>query len=278
MRARRDAKALKTQLFLLQAADSASPPLTKEMAKKLLNHFNPHETGHMHGMLPLHLGMRVRLLVAIDKRRGLVQNCEGVVVHIAANPEDESLVEAAFKLDAPTEPIYLKHVPLGVWVRFDKYSGSPATRLLCDGDDPLPQSFTDNLVFLEPSSPMTPFKWRRHSVNRVGFPMSHANRLTSTGCQGMTLPRGVIIDCARRTDGPHPMDDDAWWLDLYVMLSRATKLDDLLLLRAPAAEYLLRGPPKSLQKQLQVFDKRVADCKKKAAERAKELGFDGFLR
>ena len=72
MRARRDALALKTQFFLLQAADSASPPLTKQMAKKLLNVYNPHETGHMHGMLPLHLGMRVRFLVSLDKRRGLV--------------------------------------------------------------------------------------------------------------------------------------------------------------------------------------------------------------
>ena len=93
----------------------------------------------------------------------------------------------------------------------------------------------------------------------------------------MTLPRDVIIDCARRRDGPHPMDEDAWLQDLYVMLSRATKLDDLLLLRAPEAEFLLHGPPKGLQKELQVFDKRVADCRKKAAERAKELGFDRFL-
>ena len=88
----------------------------------------------------------------------------------------------------------------------------------------------------------------------------------------------MIIDCARRTDGPHPMDDEAWWLDLYVMLSRATKLDDLLLLRAPEPEFLLRGPPKGLQQQFKVFDKRVVDCRKKATERAKELGFDRFLR
>ena len=125
---------------------------------------------------------------------------------------------------------------------------------------------------------MTPFKWRGHSVNRVGFPLSHACVRTSTACQGKTLRGGVIIDCARRTDGPHPMDDDTRWLDLYVMLSRATKSDDLLLLRAPEAEFLLQGPPKGLQKKLKVFDRRVAACRTKARQLAQELELQQFLR
>ena len=94
----------------------------------------------------------------------------------------------------------------------------------------------------------------------------------------MTLPLGVVIDCARRTDGKHPLDKESWWLDLYVMLSRATTFDNLLLLRAPDAEFLLRGPPKCLQEQLKVFDRRVKKCRKEAATKAKELGFDCFLR
>ena len=38
---------------------------------------------------------------------------------------------------------------------------------------------------------------------------------------------GVIIDCGRQEGGAHPKEDDDWWLDLYVMLSRATRLEDL---------------------------------------------------
>ena len=95
MRSRRDAAALRTPLFLLQAADRASPPLTRELASKLLNHYRPHETGHMHGMLPLHLGMRVRLIVAVDKTKGLVSEAEGVVVHVAVNPKDQARVADA---------------------------------------------------------------------------------------------------------------------------------------------------------------------------------------
>ena len=189
MRARRDAAALKTPLFLLQAADSASPPLPKDMANKLLNHFNPHDTGKMHGMMPLHLGMRVRLLVHLDQRRGLVTDTQGVVVHVAVNPKDQARVDAAFALDAPTEPLYLEHVPLGVWVRFDNFKGSPATRLLLDDDDPLPESFTDNLVFVEHTSTMRPFQWRGCSVNRVGWPFSARARPHVYICSRADLSR-----------------------------------------------------------------------------------------
>jgi hypothetical protein len=67
MRARRDASALRAPLFLLQAADKTSPHMPTAMAAKLMNHYNPHGTGHMHGLLAVYLGTRVRFLVAADK-------------------------------------------------------------------------------------------------------------------------------------------------------------------------------------------------------------------
>ena len=36
------------------------------------------------------------------------------------------------------------------------------------------------------------------------------------------------------------MEDDDWWMHLYVMLSRATSLDDVLLLRALEADFSKR--------------------------------------
>ena len=74
------------------------------------------------------------------------------------------------------------------------------------------------------------------------------------------------------------MDDDRWWLHLYVMLSRATSLDDLLLLRAPEPEFLLRGPPKDLLKALQDFATRVEGCRETAKTLANNLGLHRFLR
>ena len=61
------------------------------------------------------------------------------------------------------------------------------------------------------------------------------------------------------------------------MLSRATRLDDLLLMRPPPADFLLRGPPKDLQKHLAKFAKRADVCRANATKLAQELGFTEFL-
>ncbi len=89
---------------------------------------------------------------------------------------------------------------------------------------------------------------------------------------------GVIIDCGRQEGGAHPKEDDEWWLDLYVMLSRATKLDDLLLLRAPDLDFFAKGPPKTLRKQLAKFARRTEACRQRAEKIAMEIGLAAFLR
>ena len=89
---------------------------------------------------------------------------------------------------------------------------------------------------------------------------------------------GVIIDCGRQEGGAHPKEDDDWWLDLYVMLSRATRLKDLLLMRAPDLEFFAKGPPKSLRKQLAKFASRTDECRKQAEKIARELGLAEFVR
>jgi hypothetical protein len=89
---------------------------------------------------------------------------------------------------------------------------------------------------------------------------------------------GVMIDCGRQEGGAHPKENDDWWLDLYVMLSRATRLEDLLLLRAPDLEFFAKGPPKTLQKQLTKFARRTEACRQRAEKIAMELGLASFLR
>ena len=92
------------------------------------------------------------------------------------------------------------------------------------------------------------------------------------------MRQGVIIDCGRHESGSTMKDDDDWWLDLYVMLSRATRLDDLLLLRAPGLDFFLKGPPKSLASQLQKLARRTEKCRATAEALAHELGLSEFLR
>ena len=89
---------------------------------------------------------------------------------------------------------------------------------------------------------------------------------------------GVVIDCGRHEGGAHPKEDDDWWLDLYVMMSRATRLEDILLTRAPPVSFLLRGPPKMLKEMLASFAARTHACRQRATQLAAELGFEKFLR
>ena len=89
---------------------------------------------------------------------------------------------------------------------------------------------------------------------------------------------GVIIDCNRQEGGTRPKEDDDWWLDLYAMLSKATRLDDLLLIRAPALSFFAKGPPKTLRTQLAKFASRTNACRRQAEKIATELGFSSFIR
>ena len=173
--------------------------------------------------------------------------------------------------------IYLKKIPKGVWVRMKDYNGAPFTKLLRDQCSTLLHDDTKNLVFIEPRTSQ-PFVFRNWHVVRTGLPISHARVITSTACQGRTMRDGVIIDCGRLEDRNRALHDDDWWLDLYVMLSRATKLDDLLLLRPPDLEFFAKGPPKSLNRQLAKFAARTEACRTEAANIARELGLTQFLR
>ena len=78
MRAKRDAAALQTPLFLIQAADVSRPVMPLDVAKKFMNVANPDVTGGLPGFLLAHLGMRVRLLQALDKDKRLVKDSEGL--------------------------------------------------------------------------------------------------------------------------------------------------------------------------------------------------------
>ena len=197
----------------------------------------------MHGMLALHLGMRVRLLDALDEEKTLVKDAEGVVVRVEPHPADKQLLEEALRTGAGI--VYLTKFPSGVWVRMDKYGGAPFTQILQEHCSTLLPADTQGLVFVEPRT-SDPFVFREFKVTRTGLPLSHARVITSTACQGRTMRDGVIIDCGRQEGGNHPKDDEDWWLDLYVMLSRATRLDDLLLSRAPDLAFFAKGPPEDL--------------------------------
>ncbi len=122
----------------------------------------------------------------------------------------------------------------------------------------------------------TTFTWRSsetHSVRRIGFALTHAFFLTSTASQGQTIRTGVTIDCARlEPKGRQGMKVEEWRLHLYVMFSRAARMEDMLLLRPPPRDLLEGGPPPSVQKALARFEEKIAESTKTAAALAASMG------
>ena len=79
--------------------------------------------------------------------------------------------------------------------------------------------------------------------------------------QGLTLEGGVVIDLRR---GGGVLDDD-WWLNIYVMLSRARRLENILLLgfSQQVEDLLRRGPPASLVDRIKKLELKAADTLKR---------------
>ena len=70
---------------------------------------------------------------------------------------------------------------------------------------------------------------------------------------------------------------DNLWLHLYVMLSRATTAENLLVIRDPGVEFLSRGPPADLATRLCTFATRTMSCRIAAQQLASNLGLHAFL-
>ena len=95
--------------------------------------------------------------------------------------------------------------------------------------------------------------------------LTHAHYLTTASSQGQTIRAAVTMDCARiEQHGKQGMNDDTWWLNLYVMFSRVTRMEDMLLLRPPPRKLLERGPPASIREAVRRFarteENTVADA------------------
>ena len=91
------------------------------MAFRFLNQLNPHKTGHMHGILSVHIGMRLRLLAKFNADMGLVQETCCTVVDFELHEQDRLRYAAT----APGELFHPNFLPAGIWVSVDNYDKCP---------------------------------------------------------------------------------------------------------------------------------------------------------
>lgn len=254
-----DARRADVPLVLLQTADSAIG-LKREDVLRFMNRPNPYQTGHMHLVFPCHVGMRVRLVAKVEAARGMVQDTTGTIVGFEFHETDEDnyLRHGGGELFSPN------FLPSGLWLSVDGYEGccgSDDLLAICSehvSDRASAEKLAKSLWFLPAEETVVQFGGTpKTDVRRCGFRVTHVNYFTSTGSQGLTLRGGTIIDCARQPE----MDDENWWLHLYVMFSRVTSLADMLLIRPPPRRILELGPPRAIREQLLHFQRRVVECR-----------------
>ena len=108
-------------------------------------------------------------------------------------------------------------------------------------------------------------------VVRWQLPLTHAQVRTAMSSQGLTFPRGVLADVRKKGN----MDDDIWWLNLYVMLSRARKLSSLILigLTDDVRKLMEIGPRKYIRFQMQRLQDKANSSMREAETLAKTMGF-----
>ena len=262
-RAHRDAKELDVPLYCLQAADKRhrkrSDTLEAQLTHQLLTIPNLHKTGKLPGMLLLHESMTVRLSDVLAPKHGLVKDKLAIVLKIDLHQNDQVRLK---NLPPGFRQFFPEFMAKGVWVKVFNYKRSPMkqhllqewelkgsqTHACLEAND----ADSDSVIFIELVH--ANFKVdidltgdsEKIDVIRWQFPLTHGMLRTAFGAQGLTLEGGVVVDL-RRQGG---LDDDDWWLAIYVMLSRARKLTNMILLgfTAQVEELLRRGPPANLIK------------------------------
>ena len=165
----RDARAAGVPCVFLQAVDECNT-ITREGAQRLLSVPNMHNTGHIHGVLPAHVGMRVRLTVKMNSRLGLVQEQRGTIVAFVFKDTDRVRYDAC----RPGELFRPAYLPAGIWLQIDDFSESPLhEELLPHVDDDccscchaMAKRRARGLILYSPVA--TEFTWRStetHTVN-----------------------------------------------------------------------------------------------------------------
>ena len=219
---------------------------------------NIHSTGKLPGILLVHIGMIVRLSDVMAPRLGLVKDKLGKVLSVVLHERDQERVNelpSGYRMFVP------EFMAKGIWVQLRNYKRSPLSAHIMahaehqrpgeeTAEDKADQLMAASAVFIELHNATFKCDVKINGTNetvevlRWQFPLIHGMLRTAYAAQGLTLHGGVVVDL-RRAGG---LSDDDWWLAIYVMLSRARQLSNLILVgfTEQVEELLRRGPPTRL--------------------------------
>lgn len=189
------------------------------------------------GHLALYNGMHVLLFGKACVRLGLMNGCECRLERLILADDEREFEE--MRVGVPT---CLEYMPAGLLLRALDVDWTLPSYLL----PTLPRRFDRRGLFvLSPSTgyfSITASDKKMLQIRRTGFTVVSASARIVYSAQGeqydATLPDLAV---------PPGMQPGVHWLACYVMLSRATSLDGLLILRLATREQLSAGPPAYLR-------------------------------
>ena len=286
-RSMRDARELGETCYFSPAVDEClDGALTPERAKDLLNIPNMFYTGRLPAFCPLHVGQRVRLTVPLAPGGALVQEAQGTVLEIVVRPGGDAGDD-----EARDGVQFLGAVPEMVYVKFDNYDGTDFELgkgqergddgKIIRGADGQP-ALVDNgrgVVAVLPKRTCFTKKYpegrgrpKKVHFARTQIPLVPANVRTAQSSQGMTFKDGVIIDSRKLKQ----MEHDTYWLNLYTMLSRCTRLRDILLTQEIPRSIFEDGPPASVSRAMRHLRERAVATARRTAEYERDLGWQPY--
>jgi hypothetical protein len=248
---------------------------------------NRNVTGGLMGMLPLFLGMRVKLTKKVLAPE-LVQEASGEIVGIAFHDQEGFRHTISAKV-APTQPpeshpcwergwVVLDHLPKYVAVRFDDQTedytglGRPGVFLVEPHQDTWQLLYKTGRHINHPlaAERVVQGKSVKVQVRRYQLPLAPERVGTYQGQQGKTIrgpdkePLGHTVDLRR----PSYMDPSEYFQHLYMILGRARSLDWCLLRNFPETpegqpdwSVFETGPPDFLVHFFEILEQKARDTK-----------------
>ena len=218
-----------------EVADDDEAAFTEDMREELLKTTNPRETKSLQSILFLYHGMRVILNSKECVRLGLMNGCECVLEQIVFADQEHFPVS-----NVAGQPVFLRCMPTTLMLRVPDATWDLTRRPeLCSA---LPAGIAGQGLFQLP--PTTAYlrhrveKEKYVQVRRTQFSVLPADTRIVYAAQGDKF-KACMLDMWR----PPRMSLDTFWLACYVMLSRATSLDGLLIMRLAKYEELSRPAP-----------------------------------
>ena len=279
-RAARDAARAGKILVYVTACDRCRHRLERTEYHRALQWANATSTGKLLGLLPLFEGMRLRLTQRVSRAQNLVQDASGILRGVEFHEKEDTTW-----LEDSTHPawergyVVLEYMPRALFIAMDDHVPNPkrkdeAGRLSPFAGTRLAEGLETGVMILTPATMDTePLRigndGRKVVLSRTQMGVTVEPVRTVQAAQGMSVEY-LEADCIRPS---WMVSDDDYWVHLYVIFSRARRMDRMLIRNPPDKAFLERGPSKKVLRELRRLEAMARTTSRKAAEAREFLGW-----